>query len=176
MLIKVTIQSNESSQKTVFNVVFNSYPNTLDKIQSIAENLTNYKVKITLGPQKCSGELIDLIELLLRIPKVKFYKYENKKVIVEEKHKLDSFCDKPFTCEYAKCAGYTVFRDINRKVIIKHVRSSIASLVQRIPHRGPMSYEYYCLGHFSIEHIDGGWTLFEIIEKESIEKIEVVEK
>lgn len=175
MTINVTVQSNESKQKTVFHLGFGSYPNTLDKIQSIAENLTNYKVKITLGPQKAC-ERINLIELLERIPKVKFYKYENKKVIVEEKHKLASFSDKPFTCEYAKCAGYTVFRDINRKMITKYVRSAIASLIHRTPHWGPMSFDYYCRGHFSMEHTDDGWTLFEIIEKESIEKVKVIEK
>lgn len=181
MVIKVTIQSNESNQKTVFkvgivNILFDLNPNLLDKILSIAEKLTNYKVKITLGPRKDGKGCIDLIEFLLRIPEVKFYKYENKKVTVEEKHKLVSFCDKPFTCEYVKCIGCTFFKDINRKIIIKYVCSTISSMVNQGLHRGAISYEYYCRGHFSVEYTNEGWTLFEIIEKKSIEKVKIVEK
>lgn len=147
---------------------------TLSLVLKTVKKCTHYKVEAEHGFRAWGGDAISLIELIAIVSEFKFYKYKNKKVLVEDKYKLASFCEKPFTCEYVTYIGATFFDDINRR-IIKYPHSAIDDVVPYALYKA-RSGKYYCWGHLTIEHTDEGWTLFEVFKKESIEKVQVIEK
>lgn len=166
-------------QTKVFNV---EIPNVFTPSEALSyvlktvKKCTQYKVEAGHGFRECGGRAICQLELLVVVSNFKFYKYKNKKAIVEVKTKLASFYDKPFSCSYAKHIGATFFDDINRRMI-KYTRDALKDI---LPFYCCLykakSGNYYCWKHISIEHAENGWNLYEITEKEVIEKIQVVEK
>lgn len=166
-------------QTKVFNV---KIPNVFTPSEALSyvlktvKKCTQYKVEAGHGFRECGGRAICLLELLATVPTLKFYKYQNKKVLVEVRTKLASFYEKPFNCNYAECIGATFFNDINRR-IIKYTKDALNDI---LPYYCSLykskSSNYYCWKHLSIEQTEEGWTLFEINKKESIEKVEIPEK
>lgn len=179
MIINITLKSNESNQKTVFNVSIDEVftpSDALNLVLKTVRKLTNYKVEAELGLSKYGGGVFSLIELIAIISEFKFYKYKNKKVTVEIKTKLASFCAKPFSCEYAEYIGATFFDDINRRMI-KYTRDALKDILPwYCPLYKSKAGNYYCWKHLSMEHTDDGWTLYEITKKEIIKQVEIVEK
>lgn len=179
MIINITLKSNESEQTAGFNVSIEDVltpSDTLDIVLKTIKKHTRYKVEAECGLSKYGGGVFSLIEMIAIISEFKFYKYKNKKVLVEVRTKLASFYKKPFSCEYAEHIGATFFDDINRR-IIKYTKDALNDI---LPYYCSLykskSGNYYCWKHLSIEQTGNVWTLYEITKKESIEKVEIPEK
>lgn len=166
-------------QTKVFNV---EIPNVFTPSEALSyvlktvKKCTQYKVEARHGFRECGGRAICLLELLATVSTLEFYKYQNKKVLVEVRTKLASFYEKPFSCEYVSYIGATFFDDINRR-IIKYTKDALNDI---LPYYCSLykskSGNYYCWKHLSIEQTGNVWTLYEITKKESIEKVEIPEK
>lgn len=179
MIINITLKSNESTQTAGFNVSIEEVftpSDALSLVLKTVKKLTNYKVEAACGLSPHGGGIFSLLELIAIISEFKFYKYKNKKVRVEVKTKLASFCEKPFSCEYAKHIGATFFDDINRRMI-KYTRDALKDILPYycVLYKSKFG-NYYCWKHLSMEYTDKEWTLYEITEKEIVEQIQIVEK